>query len=76
MNSVINNYEKLSDETVEEKFYIDCALKLANGYLSEKIAELTKTYEDETDMAKKSNLILQLVTLQKKLRASDIEDKR
>ena len=76
MNSVINNYENLSDESVEERFYADCALKLANAYLTERIAQLTKTYEDETDMAKKSNLIQQIVALQRKLRASDIEDKR
>lgn len=76
MNSVINNYENLSDESVEERFYADCVLKLANAYLTERIAQLTKTYEDETDMAKKSNLIQQIVALQRKLRASDIEDKR
>ena len=75
LNEVINNYEEINGLGLEEKYYGDCLIKLANAYLSEQIAELTKEFEDETEKHKKTELLARLSELQKKLRSQNLADK-
>lgn len=75
LNEVINNYEEINGLGLEEKYYGDCLIKLANAYLTEQIANLTKEFEDETEKNKKTELLAGLSEMQRKLRSQNLADK-
>lgn len=75
LDAVINNYEEISGLGLEEKYYVDCLIKLADSYYGEEIERLTKEFEDETDSGKKTELLKRISQIQTKLRSQNLEDK-
>ena len=59
----------------EGAYFCDCAMVLANEYISTALAGLTKKYNSATDTSEKRAIISEMAVLQQKLKSKKIEDK-
>ena len=66
---------KEEQEAGEVAYFNDCVKILANEYISNQLANLTKKYNSATDTAEKREIITQMALLQQKLKSRNIKDK-
>lgn len=76
MNAVVNLELKLEDEKLEEKYYNDSAIMIANLYLTKIINETSARYEEESEASAKKSLIVSLTSAQQKLKLTTIAGKK
>jgi DNA primase len=75
MERVINFNPKIVEMPLLEKYYFDCALTIANGYLLKVKDTLAKKFEEASDAAQKKDLLAALSEVQKKIAQKSPEEK-
>ena len=75
LKKIIGDDVEFGEEASEGAYFADCAMVLANEYISKELASLTKKYNGATDPTEKRAIIAEMASLQQKLKSKKIEDK-
>lgn len=75
LNVVLDSSFEFSNEAMEQSYYYDCLLSLANEYLSGKLEILKKEYAELSDPEEKRRTVAEISSLQQKLKSKNVKDK-
>ena len=75
LSKIVGDEVEFGDTPNEGAYFIDCALVLANDYISKQLDGLTKRYNAATTPADKKAIITQMASLQQKLKSKNVKDK-
>ncbi len=75
INRILDVTLNFADKSKEEEYYQGCVLSVANEFLTKRIDTLTSHYNTLTDKDEKRAVLMELASLQKKIKSHNIEDK-
>lgn len=75
INAVLDVNLGFQSELRERGYFIDCLNSLANEFLTKRLNEVRESYKDMSSPEEKRAAIMDMQTLQRKLKSDDINDK-
>lgn len=75
LSKIVGDEVEFGDTPNEGAYFIDCAVVLANDYISKQLDGLTKRYNASSTPADKKAIITQMASLQQKLKSKNVKDK-
>ncbi len=75
INRILDVTLNFADKSKEEEYYQGCVISVANEFLTKKIDSLTAHYNTLADKDEKRATLVELASLQKKIKSQNIQDK-